>query len=85
MGLLGFCINFILSGKERGHWIRARRKPAGGKQGGVVWLCPVGLCPYHILSWGSISHLWGAQEGTPDPLSQRRDRTSSCARQHHVI
>lgn len=50
-----------------------------------MWLCPVGLCPYHILSWGSISHLWGAQEGTPDPLSQRRDRKSSCARQHHVI
>lgn len=50
-----------------------------------MWLCPVGLCPYHIPSWGSISHLWGVQEGILDHFSQRRDRKSSCATQYHVI
>lgn len=32
-----------------------------------MWLYPVGLCPHHIPSWGSISPSVGCVEGDPGP------------------
>lgn len=36
-------------------------------QRGLVWLCPVGLCPHHVPSWGSISPPAGSAGGDPNP------------------
>lgn len=64
VGPLGFCLNFILLLGERE---QRQQCFAGGKQGGLVWLCPVGLCPPHVASWGSVSPPAGCMGRDPSP------------------
>lgn len=69
VGLLGFCLNFILLGGERNHWVHARKR-GDGKLGRSCVAVPVGLSPLCPL----LGLLWGVWEGTLAHFSQRRGR-----------
>ena len=88
MGLLGFCLNFILLGRERDHWVHTSKRDDVLQERSRQVLCGCALwdCVPITSPPGALSpHLWGVGEGTLAHLSERRDRKSSCATQYHVI
>lgn len=85
VGLLGFCLKFILLGKEMDHWAQARKKRDVLQEGsrGILCGCALWDCVRITSLPGAPSPICGVcRRGS---FSQRRDRKSSCATQYHVI